>query len=143
MSKPVFYGTFMQKQVFKNHYCKIRAKDEAAARAFMFAHFAEKFFTVYSEDEFNKSRSKHGLQLQLLIDVDVTDNGFDKHYFDAVKVDEQNKHAELVRDTLQEFEDMHAPVTGRQYAEFMEELSKEAAYRAMSMRGQYDTEHAA
>lgn len=68
-----FYGTFMQKQAFKNHYVEFVVLDSAAgipnpaspesiAREAMFAHFGDKFMTVYSEKEFDGQIERFNLR---------------------------------------------------------------------------------
>lgn len=68
-----FFGTFMQKQAFKNHYVEIDASthehvngcivpDSSIARQCMFDHFGDKFMTVYDEMQFEGQIDKFGLE---------------------------------------------------------------------------------
>ncbi len=70
-----YYATFMQKQATKNHYVLINAPDESTARAAMFAHFGDKFMTVYSEEKFEGQIEN--FKLKLLLAIAVIDHGHD------------------------------------------------------------------
>lgn len=74
----VFYATFMQKQAFKQMYVEISAHDENMAREVMFAHFGNRFFSVYSEDQFSGQREAYGLRL--LCHIQAIDHGSSVEY---------------------------------------------------------------
>ena len=75
----IFYGTFMQRQAFKNNFVTLIAKNRELARQAMFEHFGDKFFTVYSTDEFVDVPEQYGLTP--LCEIRVVDDGSSIQYF--------------------------------------------------------------
>lgn len=70
---PMYYGTFMQKQATRNKFVAIDAPDEGMARDAMFAHFGDKFMTVYDADRFSGQAEQ--FNMTLLLRITVTDYG--------------------------------------------------------------------
>lgn len=66
-----FYGTFMQKQATKNHYVEFDADNESLARNAMFAHFGDKFMTVYTAKDFDGQVEQFNLKKLIGIQVIV------------------------------------------------------------------------
>lgn len=66
---PNYYGSFMQKQAFKNHYVQINAPNEFEARNVMHAHFGANFMTVYDEEKFLPQIDQYGLSRLCTIEV--------------------------------------------------------------------------
>ncbi len=64
----------MQKQVTKNHYVEIEADNMGVARDAMFAHFGEKWVTVYTAEGFKGQVAEFGLKK--LIGIQVIDHGY-------------------------------------------------------------------
>ena len=85
-----FYGTFMQKQAFKNHFIEIHVNDPipigeeelqtayALAHGTMVDHFGDKFAFVYSEKDFDGQAERHGLKM--LCRICTTDFGSSIEY---------------------------------------------------------------
>ncbi len=73
----IFYATFMQKQAFKRKYVKIEAQNRWQARDAMFAHFGDRFMTVYEEDGFNEQVVKYNLKQ--LCEIEVINHGTEEH----------------------------------------------------------------
>ncbi len=71
--KRKYYGTFMQKQAFSKYYVTIMADSIELARGAMFAHFGDKFMTVYDEDNFKGQSEK--FELKNLITIEVINHG--------------------------------------------------------------------
>lgn len=74
MEQTKFYGTFMFKQATRKMYVEIIAPNEQRARDAMFAHFGDKFMTVYSEERFKGQVEEFGLSKLLTIMVDEHPN---------------------------------------------------------------------
>lgn len=69
-----FFGTFMGKQATRKKYVQITANDIVMARGAMFAHFGDKFMTVYTEEEFARQPALYGLTE--LLHIHVIDHGY-------------------------------------------------------------------
>ena len=69
----VYYATFMQKQAFKGKYVTILADTIGDARECMFAHFGEKFMTVYPSEKFKNQPDDYNLTP--LCEIKVIDHG--------------------------------------------------------------------
>lgn len=79
-----YYATFMQKQAFKNHYIKIEADSMEIARETMFAHFGDKFMTVYPEEKFEGQAEEYNLHELCSIKTIVwPHNGSHEYIFDV------------------------------------------------------------
>lgn len=70
-----FFGTFMQKQAFKNHYVEIEAPSELDARAAMHSHFGREWFTTYKDAGFSNQAAEFGLKRLVGIRVIMHDTG--------------------------------------------------------------------
>lgn len=68
-----YFATFMQKQAFKNHYVTIHADNKELARDAMFAHFGDKFMTVYPGEELADQVAQ--FDLKELAAIQVIDHG--------------------------------------------------------------------
>lgn len=67
--KIFIYGTFMQKQAFKNRYVTIICANMDEARQAMFAHFGDQFFTTYNEDDFAEQAERFKMKELCKIEV--------------------------------------------------------------------------
>lgn len=99
-----YYGSFMQKQAFKDRYAVFDViaiaenapgyKSEAAlAREAMFAHFGDQFFTVYDEEAWAKSmETPYMPEMHALCHIQVIHYGHDSIEYKLLQNDSQESH---------------------------------------------------